>query len=114
MKDEDGQIEETQVIWDCGKLIRKSYLSILLKMKCIKNMNSSRVKHLRCVHIFKYFQLKSFDWHPDSFKEICTTMKYDDLYMAWAAVPVLLKFISHSLENHIDVHECGTIPSIFR
>jgi len=114
MRDEDGQLEETQVICDCGKLIRKSYLPIHMKTKCIKNMNSSSSKRRKRVQILKYSRQKSFDWHPESFKEMSSTMKQDDVYMAGAAEPVLVKFISHSLENRINMEEYGTIPSTFR
>ena len=64
--------------------------------------------------MLKYSRQKSFDWHPDSFKEMSKTMHQDDVYMAGAAEPILVKFISNSLENRIDMKEYGTIPSTFR
>ena len=85
-----------------------------MKTKCIKNMNSSSSKRRKRVQILKYSRQKSFAWHPESFKEMSSTMKQDDVYMAGAAEPVLVKFIAHSLENRINMEEYGTIPATFR
>ena len=56
----------------------------------------------------------SYDWHPESFKELSISMKKDNVYEAGAQDVILVKYISNVLENQFEDDDSSIIKTRFR
>ena len=108
---EGGLLEDGHVVCDCGKKLKKSPLAQHIRLFCPKNkliMNRrQKVQELKGSRI-------SYDWHPESFKELSISMKKDNVYEAGAQDVILVKYISNVLENQFEDDDSSIIKTRFR